>query len=58
MLMMMTGTRVITMAIPIHHKACGCMTVARKSLPASSPKQARYIDKPNERNIRLALVVV
>ena len=56
--MMITGTRVITMAMPIHHKACGCMTVARKSLPASSPKQARYIDKPNERNIRLALVVV
>ena len=54
----MTGTNVMTNAMPIHHNACGCMTVATKSLPASKPKQAKYVERPIERNIRLALVVV
>ena len=58
MLMMTTGTMVKAKPMPIHHRAEGCITVARKSLPASSPKQAKYIDKPSERIMRLALVVV
>ena len=53
-----TGSSVNTSPMPIHHSAAGCMTVERKSRPASRPRQARYIDRPSERSMRLALVVV
>ena len=42
----------------IQRKAAGCITVSRKSLPASSPRQAKYIDRPSERIIKLADCVV
>ena len=53
-----SGTAVSKAAKPIHCNAAGCITVAKKSPPASSPRQARYIDSPSERIKRLADCVV
>ena len=36
----------------------GRMTVSKKCVPASSPRHARYIERPSARSIRLALWVV
>ena len=57
-LMMTTGRMVMAAPKPIQPNAAGCMTTDRKSLPASSPRQARYMESPSDRSMRFALVVV
>ena len=44
-----TGTMVRMKPSPIHNKPSGRTTVARKSLPTSSPKQPRYSERPSFR---------
>jgi len=53
-----TGSSVSAKPRPIHIAPSGRMTVSKKCAPASSPRQARYIDSPMPRSIRLALSVV
>ena len=53
-----TGTKVSTKPMAIHSAPSGRMTVSKKCAPASSPRQARYIESPKARSIRLALCVV
>ena len=53
-----TGNIVMSRPKPIHPRAAGFITVAKKPLPASRPRQAKYMDRPKERSMRLALVVV
>ena len=53
-----TGTNVRANPMPSHKAPSGRMTVSKKWVPASSPRHARYIERPSARSIRLALWVV
>ena len=53
-----TGTNVSRNPSNSHSAPSGRMTVSKKCVPASSPRHARYIDRPSARSIRLALYVV
>ena len=55
---MTTGTNVSTKPTPSQRMPSGRMTVSKKCAPASRPRQARYIESPSARSMRLALCVV